>query len=144
MYYNMSSMRLSVPLTSMLALYLASIGTQAYGSTQGTNQCDPSVNQSCLQLSQAESKASQTPLILPDLSPTREDLNDGQTDESAKTSDSNDNDDATTTSTSTDSDDDGTTENNADDNSDNEQESGDSSDDNGKDSGDAPSMIPFP
>jgi hypothetical protein len=136
-------MRLSVPLTSMLALYLASIGTQAYGSTQGTNQCDLSVNQSCLQSSQAESEASQTPLILPDLSPTKEDLNDGQTDENAKTSDSNDNDDVTT-STSTDSDDDGTTENNADDNSDNEQESGDSSDDGGKDSGDGPSMIPFP
>jgi hypothetical protein len=125
-----------------LALYLASIGTQAYGSTQGTNQCDLSVNQSCPQSSQAESEASQTPLILPDLSPTREDLNDGQT-ESAKTSDSNDNDDSTT-STSTDSDDDGTTENNADDNSDNEQESGDSSDDGGKDSGDGPSMIPYP
>jgi hypothetical protein len=135
-------MRLSVLLTSMLTLYLVSVGTQAYGSTQDTNQCDLSVNQSCLQSSQAESEASQTPLILPDLSPTKEDLNDGQT-ESVKTSDSNDNDDATT-STSTDSDDGDTTENNADDNFDDEQESDDSSDDDGKDSGDGPSMIPFP
>ena len=112
-------MRLSVLLTSILALYLVSVGTQAYGSTQGTNQCDLSVNQSCLQSSQAESDASQTPLILPDLSPTKEDLNDGQTDDNAKTSDSNENDDATT-STSTDSDDGGTIENNADDNFDDE------------------------
>jgi hypothetical protein len=142
-------MHWSVLLIAILALYLIiPFGTQVYGST---DQCDLPGNQSCPQTSsnsqarsEAEPEIAQTPLILPDLSPTREDLNDGQTDESAKTSDSNDNDDATTTSTSTDSDDDGTTENNADDNSDNEQESGDSSDDNGKDSGDAPSMIPFP
>jgi hypothetical protein len=137
-------MRLSVMLIAILALYLIPFGTQVYGST---DQCDSPGNQSCPQTSsnsqvrsEAEPEIAQTPLILPDLSPTREDLNDGQTDESAK---SNDNDDATT-STSTDSDDDGTTENNADDNSDNEQESGDSSDDDGKDSGDGPSMIPFP
>ena len=142
---NLSSMHLSVLLISILALCLISIGTEAYGSIQGTNQCDPSVNQSCPQSSQAESKTSQTPLILPDLSPTKEDLNNGQTDESGKTSDTNDNNGATT-STSTDSDDDGITENNADDNSYDEQESSDSSgeDDDGKDSGDGPSMIPFP
>ena len=64
-------MHLSVLLISILALCLISIGTEAYGSIQGTNQCDPSVNQSCPQSSQAESKTesetSQTPLILPDL-----------------------------------------------------------------------------
>jgi hypothetical protein len=122
-------------------------GTQVYGST---DQCDLPGNQSCQQTSsnsqassEAEPEIAQTPLILPDLSPTREDLDDGQTDESAKTSDSSDNDDAMT-STSTDSDDGGATENNGD-NSDDEQESGDSSEeDDGKDSGDGPSMIPFP
>ncbi len=115
-------------------------------SIQDTSRCDLSVNESCPQPSQAESKTSQTPLILPDLSPTKEDLNDGQTDESTKTSDSDDNDgDTTSPSTSTDSDDDGTTENIADGNSGDEQESDDSSDDDdGKDSDDGPSMIPFP
>jgi cytoskeletal protein RodZ len=143
--WNLSSMRLSVLLIAILALYLiVPFGIQVYGST---NQCDPSVNQSCSQSSQTESKTdsetSQTPLILPDLSPTKEDLNDGQTDESAKTSDSNDNDDATT-STSTGTNDGDTTKNSADDNSDDKQESGDSSEDDGKDSGDGPSMIPSP
>ena len=137
-------MRLSVLLIAILALYLIPFGTSVYGSI---DQCNLPANQSCPQTSQAESKTesetSQTPLILPDLSPTREDLNDDQTGESGKTGDSIDNDDATT-STSTDSDDDGTTENNADDNSDDEQESGESSDDDGKDSGDGPSKIPFP
>jgi hypothetical protein len=143
-------MHLSVLLIAILALYLiAPFGTQVYGST---DQCDLPGNQSCPQTSsnfqarsETEPKIAQTPLILPDLSPTREDLDDGQTDESAKTSDSNDNDDAST-STSTDSDDDGIAENNADDNSDDGQESGDSSeeDDDGKDSDDGSSMIPFP
>jgi hypothetical protein len=143
-------MYLSVLLIAILALYLIiPFGTQVYGST---DQCDLPANQSCPQTSsnsqsrsEAEPEIAQTPLILPDLSPTREDLNDGQTDESATTTDSNDNDD-TTSSTSTDSDNSDTTENNADDNSDDEQESGDSSeeDDDGKDSGDGPTMIPFP
>jgi hypothetical protein len=142
-------MRLSVLLIAILALYLIPFGTQIYGST---DQCDLPGNQSCPQTSsnsqvrsETEPQIAQTPLTLPDLSPTREELKDGQTDESVKTTDSNDNDDATT-STSTDSDDGDTTENNADDNSDDEQESGDSSeeDDDGKDSGDGPSMIPFP
>ncbi len=143
-------MHLSVLLITILALYLIiPFGTQVYGST---DQCDLPGNQSCPQISsnsqassEAEPEIAQTPLVLPDLSPTREDLNDGQTDESATNTDSNDNDDATS-STSTDSDDGDTMENNADDNSDDEQESGDSSEENddGKDSGDGPSMIPFP
>jgi hypothetical protein len=133
-------MRLSVPLISIVTFYLISIGTQAYGSTQDTSRCDLSVNKSCPQSSQAESEASQTPLILPDLSPTKEDLNDAQTDESAKTSDSNGNDEATT-STSTDSDD-----NDVADNSDGEQETNNNGDskDNDENTGDGPSMIPFP
>jgi hypothetical protein len=139
-------MRLSVMLIAILALYLIPFGTQVYGST---DQCDSPGNQSCPQTSsnsqvrsEAEPEIAQTPLILPDLSPTREDLNHGQTDESGKTSDSID----ATTSTSTDSDDDGATENNADDNSDDKQESDDSSDedDDGKDSGAGSTMIPFP
>jgi hypothetical protein len=141
--WNLSSMRLSVLLIAILALYLiVPFGIQVYGST---NQCDPSVNQSCPQSSQTESKTesetSQTPLILPDLSPTKEDLNDGQTDESGKTSDSNDNDGATT-STSTDSGDIDVA-----DNSDDEQEANneDSKDSNREDSDDdGSSMIPFP
>jgi hypothetical protein len=135
-------MRLSVLLIAILALYLiVPFGIQVYGST---NQCDPSVNQSCPQSPQTESKTesetSQTPLILPDLSPTKIDLNDGGTDESGKTSDSNDNDGATT-STSTDSDD-----NDVADNSDDEQETNNNGDseDNDENTGDGPSMIPFP
>jgi hypothetical protein len=126
--WNLSSMRLSVLLIAILTLYLiVPFGIQVYGST---NQCDPSVNQSCPQSSQTESKTEsetrQTPLLLPDLSPTKEDLNDGQTDESGKTSDSNDNDVA--------------------DNSDDEQETNNNGDseDNDENTGDGPSMIPFP
>jgi hypothetical protein len=141
-------MRLSVLFIAIVTLFLIQFGTHVYGST---DQCDLPGNQSCPQTSsnsqarsETEPEIAQTPLILPDLSPTREDLNDGQTGENGKTSDSNDNDDATT-STSTDSDDGDITENNADDNSDDEQESGDSSEeDDGEDSGDGPSMIPFP
>jgi hypothetical protein len=137
MYYNLSSMRLSVLLMSISisALNLVSIGTQAYGSAQGTNRCDLSVNQSCPQPSQAESKTSQTPLILPDLSPTKEDLNNAEADESANSeSTGNDNSPVSTSSTGSDSD-------NAD-NSDDE----DSKDSNGDDSGDGDGslMIPFP
>lgn len=149
--------RLSVPLLAILALYLIPFGTQVYGSTENNNQCDLPANQSCLQTSstpqiksEIESETTQTPLILPDLSPTREDLkNNVEADESTKAMDSNDN-EGGTTSTSTDSDDSGTTENNAADNSDDEQESDEqtngenSEDDDGKDSGDGPSTIPFP
>jgi hypothetical protein len=142
----MSSMCLSVLLTSMLALYLVSVGTQAYGSTQGTNQCDLSSNQSCSQPLQAESKTesetSQTPFIFPDLSPTREDLDNAKADESA-TSESTSYDNVPT-STSTDSDDNG----NADNSDDDEQEANDedSKDSDEEDSGerDGPSVIPFP
>jgi hypothetical protein len=138
-------MHLSVLLIAILALYLIPFGIQVYGST---DQCDLPGNQTCSQTSsnsqassEAEPEIAQTPLILPDLSPTREDLNHGQTDESGKTSDSIDNNDATT-STSTDSDDNDV----ADDNSDDKQESDDSSDedDDGKDSGAGSTMIPFP
>jgi hypothetical protein len=142
MYYNLSSMRLGVLLMSISvsALYLVSIGTQAYGSTQGTNRCDLSVNESCPQSSQAESETNQTPLILPDLSPTREDLNDVEADESANIQTTgNDNSPASTSSTDSDNSD------NAD-NSDDEQETNneDSKDSNRQDSGDDRSMIPFP
>ena len=142
--WNLSSMRLSVLLIAILALYLiVPFGIQVYGST---NQCDPSVNQSCPQSSQTESKTesetSQTPLILPDLSPTKEDLDNAKADESAN-SESTGNDNSPTSTSSTDSDD----SNNAD-NSDVEQEANneDSKDSNGEDSDDddGSSMIPFP
>jgi hypothetical protein len=141
-----NSMRLSVLLIAIIALYLIPFGTSVYGSI---DQCDLPANQSCPYTSsnsqvksEAESETAQTPLILPDLSPTREDLNNAQADESAKTVDSNNNDNAAT-SASTDSDD-----NDVADNSDDEQETnnnGDSEDNDGEeDTGDGPSMIPFP
>jgi hypothetical protein len=134
-------------LIAVLAFYSISFGTQVYGSTDSTNQCDLPANRSCPQISSnsqvksgSESETAQTPLILPDLSPTREDLNNAHTDESAKTVDSNDND---ATSASTDSDD-----NDVADNSNDEQETnnnGDSEDNDGEeDTGDGPSIIPFP
>jgi hypothetical protein len=144
-------MNLSVLHIAVLALYLVPFGTQVYGSTESTNQCDLLTNRSCPQSSntsqntlptnsETEAETTQTPLILPDLSPTREDLNNAHADESAKTVDSNDND---ATSASTDSDD-----NDVADNSNDEQETnnnGDSEDNDGEeDTGDGPSIIPFP
>ena len=139
-------MHLIVLLISIFALYLISIGTQAYGSTQGTNQCNLFVNQSCPQSSQAESKTesetSQAPLIFPDFSPTREDLNSAEADESVKAVDSDDNDGATVSASADSGDNDNI------DDSDDEQEANDedSNDGEGKDSGDGdgPSVIPFP
>ena len=117
---------------------LISIGTQAYGSTQGTNQCDLSVIQSCPQSSQAESKTasetSQTPLIIPNFSPTREDLDNTEADEGARSADSDDNDDATS-STLADSGDNDNAENSDDEQAANDEDSSD---------GDGPSVIPFP
>lgn len=129
-------MRLSVLLIALLALYLIPFGTQVYGSTDSTIQCDLPANQSCPQTSstsqvksETESETTQTPLIFPDLSPTREDLNNVQADESTNTVDSNDNDDA---------------ENNDGDNSDDEEINDGGSEENDEGSGDGPSMIPFP
>lgn len=141
-------MRLSVLLIAVLALYLVPFGTQAYGSTESTNQCDLLTNRSCPQASstsqntlpinsETEAETTQTPLILPDLSPTREDLNDDQTGENAKSIDSNENDAASASD-----------DNNVADNSNDEQETennGDSEDNDGEeDTGDGPSIITFP
>jgi hypothetical protein len=146
-------MHLSVLLIAVLAFYSISFGTQVYGSTDSTNQCDLPANRSCPQISSnsqvksgSESETAQTPLILPDLSPTREDLNNAQADESTKTVGSNDNDDTTSTtltSTSTESGDNDVVENNDADNS-GDEETNDREDEDGDDSGDGPSMIPFP
>jgi hypothetical protein len=76
------------------------------------------------------SDATQTPTILPDISPTKEDLNDAK-------SASNENDHFASTSTSTDSG--GNDVDNTDD-----EETNDREEDDGDDSGDGPSMIPFP
>jgi hypothetical protein len=100
------SERLSVLLIAILAFFLiVPFGIQVYGST---NQCDPSVNQSCPQSSQTESKTesetSQTLLIRPDLSPTKEDLDNAKADESAN-SESTGNDNSPASTSSTDSDD---------------------------------------
>ena len=67
-----------------LYLYLAPIGTQVYGSTESTastTPCDLLTNESCRQTSstpdkpQTEAENTQAPLLIPDISPTREDLN---------------------------------------------------------------------
>jgi hypothetical protein len=137
-------MHLSVLLIAVLAFYSISFGTQVYGSTDSTNQCDLPANRSCPQISSnsqvksgSESETAQTPLILPDLSPTREDLNDDQTGENAKSMDSNENDAASVSD-----------DNNFADNSNDGQETennGDSEDNDGEeDTGDGPSIIPFP
>jgi hypothetical protein len=169
-----SSMRLNVLLIAVLTLCLIPFGTQVYGSAESNNRCDLLVNQSCLQTSSnsqvksdTESETSQTPLILPDLSPTRDDLNNAEADEGMKTSQqSTDNGNApTSTSTSTDSDDNEPVENNGDssdvdsenndgdsenNDGDSENNDGDSenndgdSENNDGDSGGGPSMIPFP
>jgi hypothetical protein len=164
-----SSMRLNVLLIAVLTLCLIPFGTQVYGSAESNNRCDLLVNQSCLQTSSnsqvksdTESETSQTPLILPDLSPTRDDLNNAEADEGIKTSQqSTDNGNAptsTSTSTSTDSDDNEAVENNGDssdgdsenNDGDSENNDGDSenndgdSENNDGDSGGGPSTIPFP
>ena len=148
MQLHLSSMRLSVLLIAVLAFYSISFGTQVYGSTDITNQCDLPANRSCPQISSnsqvksgSESETTQTPLILPDLSPTREDLND-QTGDNAKSMDSNENDAASASDDNTvadNSNDEQETENNGD------LEDNDGEEDNdGGDTGDGPSIIPFP
>ena len=145
-------MNLSVLLIAVLALYLVPFGTQVYGSTESINQCDLLTNRSCPQTSstsqntlpinsETEAETTQTPLILPDLSPTREDLND-QTGDNAKSMDSNENDAASASDDNTvadNSNDEQETENNGD------LEDNDGEEDNdGGDTGDGPSIIPFP
>ena len=90
---NLNGMRVSPSFIALLALYLylAPIGTQVYGSTESTTsttQCDLLTNESCRQTSstadkpQTEAENTQTPLIIPDISPTREDFNNDERDES--------------------------------------------------------------
>ena len=124
-----------------LPLVLLILSTQLYASTV---PCDSSVNLTNLtncndtqsqdskpgSINDMRSDATQTPTIIPDISPTKEDLNDAK-------SDSNENDHFASTSTSTDSGDNDV--DNADDEETNDREEGD-----GDDSGDGPSMIPFP
>lgn len=121
-----------------LPLVLLILSTQLYASTV---PCDSSVNLTNLtncndtqpqgfkpdSINDMRSDATQTPTILPDISPTKEDLNDAE-------SDSNDH--FASTSISTDSGD------NDVDNAD--EETNDREEDDGDDSGDGPSMIPFP
>lgn len=70
---------------------MAPIGTQVYGSTESTTNttpCDLLTNESCRQTSstpdkpQTEAENTQIPLIIPDISPTREDFNNDERDES--------------------------------------------------------------
>ncbi len=93
---NLSGMRLSASFIALLALYLylTPIGTQVYGSTESTTSttpCDLLTNESCRQTSstpdkpQTEAENTQTPLIIPDISPTREDFNNVERDESTST-----------------------------------------------------------
>ena len=145
---------------SILAIYLTSIGTHVHGSTGSNNQCDVLVNQSCpagtAQVnsenplpnnSETEADTTQTPLLLPDLSPTREDLNKAEVGERAKISDANDDNDIST-SIGSDDEDDESTEDNAADNSGNEEETNDgaSEDNDGRDysDGNRHAFIPFP
>ena len=70
---------------------MAPIGTRVYGSTEittSTTPCDLLTNESCRQTSstpdkpQTEAENTQIPLIVPDISSTREDFNDYERDES--------------------------------------------------------------
>ena len=90
---NLNGMRVSASFIALLALYLylAPIGIQVYGSTESTTSttpCDLLTNESCRQTSstpdkpQTEAENTQTPLIIPDISPTREDFNNDERDES--------------------------------------------------------------
>jgi hypothetical protein len=90
---NLNGMRVSASFITLLALYLylAPIRTQVYGSTESTTSttpCDLLTNESCRQTSstpdkpQTETENTQTPLIIPDISPTREDFNNDERDES--------------------------------------------------------------
>jgi hypothetical protein len=128
---------------SSLPLVFLMLSNQLYASTI---PCDTSVNltnlTNCNERSSSSSKpdsindmrsdATQTPAILPDISPTEEDLNDPE-------SDSNENDRGATTSTSTSTDSSDYDTNNADDGETNDQDANDKND-----SGDGPTMIPFP
>ena len=70
---------------------MAPIGTQVYGGTESTTSTTPSdllTNESCRQTSstpdkpQTEAENTQIPLIIPDISPIREDFNNDERDES--------------------------------------------------------------
>ena len=128
---------------SSLPLVLLMLSTQLHASTI---PCDTSVNltnlTNCNERSSSSSRpdsindmrsdATQTPTILPDISPTEKDLNDPE-------SDSNENDRGATTSTSTSTDSIDNDADNADDGETNDRDADDKND-----SGDGPSMIPFP
>ena len=89
---NLNGMRVSASFIALLTLYLylAPIGTQVYGSTESTTSttpCDLLTNErrqtsSTPDNPQTEAENTQTPLIIPDISPTREDFNNDERDES--------------------------------------------------------------
>lgn len=140
-------LRLRVPiLGSILLLVLLIVSlilpTQLYGNTVS---CDPTFNltnqTNCGEKSSSSNSESmddlvsddiETPLILPDISPTREDLDSVERDDRGKTTDSGD------------------TENNVETYSDNEEESQEETNDNdseendGEEVGDTHLLIPFP
>jgi hypothetical protein len=117
--------------------------SQLYGSSIS---CDPTVNltnqTNCRDRSSSSSNSEskddlqsdeiETPLLLPDISPTREDLNNVESDDSVKITDSED------------------VKNNVEINSDNDEQSEgvmnnkDSDENNEDDSGDESTVIPFP
>jgi hypothetical protein len=124
--------------------------TQIYGSTGSAGSCNLMVNQTCREtpsasnsaaMSDSEQKNAETPLILPDISPTETDLNDIENDKDVKTTDNAEFDDASSRDSSGDNRD-------TDEESEKEainEDASDSGEDSGNgDSGTGDSLLPFP
>jgi hypothetical protein len=124
---------------SLFFFFSMYLPTEIYGSTGSTDSCELFANlTNCLETSSAsnsaatsdlEQKSAETPLILPDMSPTSDDLNDIERDENLKIKDTDDNDGSATDSAGNDGDVD----------EENKRES-----DTGDESGNDPSLLPFP
>jgi hypothetical protein len=134
-------------LFSVILLFNSSVylPTQIYGSTGSAGSCNLMVNQTCREtrsasnnaaMSDSEQKNAKTPLILPDISPTKTDLNDIKNDEDVKTTDNAEFDDSSSRDSSGD---------NRDTDEENEKEaSNEDASDSGEDSGNGDSLLPFP
>jgi hypothetical protein len=88
-----------------LLVYLLPTGTEIYGSVGSSDSCNLLANQTCREITSAtntgtviesEPKSTETPLILPDISPTDDDLSSDEQDDDGNL-DTKDNDDAETT-----------------------------------------------
>jgi hypothetical protein len=143
-YYPRNS-GLIFSLFSIISLFSLSVylPTEIYGSTGSTDSCEllanltncreaPSTSNSAAN-SDLEQKSAETPLILPDISSTDADLNDIERDGNVKTTDTEDNNNAENR--------DSPADNRDADGESGKEEAGDSI---GDESGNEPSLLPFP